>query len=70
MHGHVALQVEPAEGVHGTVGSLPEQGQGHEQFACPVKLCWVLGALVLLQGLMESILEPLHCLHTLQVLCV
>lgn len=58
----MAVPVQPQEGLHGPVGSLPQQGQRHEQPACSVLL--PAGRLVLLQRLVEPVLEPLHGVRT------
>lgn len=65
MHGHTAVLLDAAEVLHSPGGRLPEQGQGHDELACPPRVLRVLGTLVVLQGPMEHILETLDCLHIL-----
>jgi len=54
----VVLAVQPQEGLHGSVGGLSQQREAHQQAARPVLL--PARRLVLLQGLVEPVLEPLH----------
>lgn len=70
MHGHAALRVQPAEAAHGAVGRLSQQRQRHEEPPGAMRLGRPLAALVLLQGLVERVLEALHGVRALHVLCV
>lgn len=67
MHGDFALHFDAIKVLHGLGGGLSEQRQGHEQLACPPRVLRMLGALKVLQGLVEGILEPLDGLDVLYV---
>lgn len=67
MHGDFALHLDAIKVLHGLGGGLPEQRQGHEQLACPPGVLRMLGALKVLQSLVEGILEPLDGLDVLYV---
>lgn len=56
------LAVQPQENPHGSVRRLSQQREAHQQPARPVLLS--AGRLVLLQGLVEPVLEPLHRVRT------
>lgn len=70
VHGDVALRVQPAEAAYGAVGRLSQQRQRHEEPPGAMRLGRPLAALVLLQGLVERVLETLHGVCALHVLCV
>ncbi|KAF3832460.1 hypothetical protein F7725_026125 [Dissostichus mawsoni] len=63
VHWDFAVLLDAVEVLHGLGGGLAEQGEGHEQLARPAGVLLVLGGLVVLQGLVEHILELLHCVH-------
>ena len=67
VHGHLALHLDAVEVLHGLGGRLAEEGEGHEQLSCPPRVLLVLGRLIVLQGLVESVLELLNSLHVLYV---
>ncbi len=70
VHGHASVPVQPAETVHGSERRLPQQRERHEQASRAVRFGRPLAALVVLQGLVEPVLEALHGLGALHVLCV
>lgn len=67
VHGDFALHLDAIKVLHGLGGCLPEQRQGHQQLACPPRVLRMLGALKVLQSLVEGILEPLDGLDVLYV---
>ena len=67
MHWDLALHFDAVEVLNRLGGGLTEQRQGHEELACPPRVLRVLGALKVLQGLVERILEPLDGLDILYV---
>lgn len=67
VHWDFAVLLDAVEVLHGLGGRLAEQGEGHEQLARPAGILLVLGSLVVLQGLVEHILELLHCVHIFNV---
>lgn len=62
VEGDTAVAVQSQEGLHGSVGGLTQQGEAHQQPAHSTLL--PAGRLVLLQGLVEPVLEPLHRVRT------
>lgn len=62
VQGDAALAVQPQEGLHGSVSSLSQQGEAHQQPTRSALLS--AGRLVLLQGLVEPVLELLHRVWT------
>lgn len=67
VHRHFSLHLDAVEVLHGLGGRLAEEGEGHEQLSCPPRVLLVLGRLIVLQGLVESVLELLNSLHVLYV---
>lgn len=67
VHWDFAILLDAVEVLHGLSGSLAEQGEGHEQLACPTGILLVLGRLVVLQGLVKHILELLYRIHIFNV---
>lgn len=67
MHGDFALHFDTIKVLHSLGGGLSEQRQRHQQLACPPRVLRMLGALKVLQSLMEGILEPLDGLDVLYV---
>lgn len=63
VHWDFAVLLDAVEVLHSFGGGLAEEGEGHEQLAGPAGILLVLGSLVVLQGLVEHILELLHCIH-------
>lgn len=62
VHGHPAVLFDAAEVLDGTCGRLAEEREGHDQFAGPPGVLWVVGGLVVLQGPVKDVLESLNCL--------
>lgn len=67
VHWDFAVLLDAVEVLHSLGRGLAEQGEGHEQLARPAGILLVLGSLVVLQGLVEHILELLHCIHIFNV---
>lgn len=65
MHGDFALHFDAVEVLNRLSSGLTEQRQGHQQLACSSGVLWMLGGLVVLQGLVQRILEPLDGLYVL-----
>lgn len=59
-----SVAVQPQEGLHGLAGRLPQQRERHEQPSCSPLL--PAGRFVLLQGLMQLVLEPVHRVWAVQ----
>lgn len=62
MHRDAAVLFDAAEVLHGTSSCLTEEREGHDQFAGPPRVFWVVGGFVVLQGPVEDVLESLNCL--------
>lgn len=62
VEGDAALAVQQQQVLHGVLGGLPQQGEGHQQAPRPPLL--PAPPLVLLQRLVELVLEPLHRVRT------
>lgn len=67
MHGHPSVLFDAAEVLDGTGGRLTQEREGHDQFAGPARVVWVVGGLVVLQRPMQDVLEPLHRLQVLDL---
>lgn len=67
VHGHLALQLDAVEVLHGLGGRLPQQGQRQQQLARPPRLRVALAQLVVLQGLVQQVLQLLDRLQVLDV---
>lgn len=62
VHRHAAVLFDAAEVLHGSGGRLTQEGEGHDQFAGPPRVLWVVGGLVVLKGPVEDVLQSLNCL--------
>ncbi|TNN61597.1 hypothetical protein EYF80_028209 [Liparis tanakae] len=67
VHGHAAVLLDAAEVLHGASRRLAEEGEGHDQLAGPPGVLRVVGALVLLKGPVEDVLQPLDRLRVLDL---
>lgn len=64
VEGDAAAAVQLQEVLHGVLGRLPQQGEGHQQAAGPPPL--PAGPRLLLQGLVKPVLEALDRVGTVQ----
>lgn len=62
MHRHTTVLLDAAEVLDGTSSCLTEKWKGHDHFARSPRILRVVDGLVVLQGSVKDILEPLHCL--------
>lgn len=67
VHRHTAVLFDTAEVLDSPCGCLTEEREGHDQFASPPWILWVVGDLIVLKGSMEDILESLHCFCVLNL---
>lgn len=63
MHGHAAVLFDAAEVLDGPSRRLTQQREGHDEFAGPPGVLWVVAGLVVLQGTVENVLESLDRLQ-------
>lgn len=63
MHGHTAVLFNAAEMLDGPSRRLTQEREGHDEFAGPPGVLWVVAKLVVLQGAVENVLESLDRLQ-------
>lgn len=67
VHGHPSVLLDAAEVLDGPRRRLTEERQRHDQLASPPGVLGVLGALMVLEGLVKNILESLDRLRVLDL---
>lgn len=63
MHRHAAVLFDAAEVLYGTSSRLTEEREGHDEFAGPPRVLWMVGGLIVLEGPVKDVLESLNCLR-------